>query len=151
MGRRKPRVPKTVKIPFLDKMVELILAGKKTATTRPRRYGQVGDCFEVQGRAMVLTKVSFMQLDSVANYYYREEGFESPGDFMATWNELHPGMKYDPHRKVYFHTFCSQAEYYEPHVHHFTFFGECEICGMRPQDLKYHPAYREKGEEQIRW
>lgn len=40
---------RVVRIPFKPEMARLVMAGKKTATTRTRRLGAPGDVFDVDG------------------------------------------------------------------------------------------------------
>ena len=46
-----------------------------------------------------------MYLHKIANTYYNEEGFDSPREFMAFWNIIHPKKKYQPNLVIYVHEF----------------------------------------------
>jgi len=94
-------------IPFQPEFKALMLSGKKTATTRPKRYGYPGDRFPAFGRTFVLTQVQRVYLDIVAHYHYLEEGFNSFDEFVNYWNRLHPRRTYqkEPTRVVFFHIF----------------------------------------------
>jgi len=91
-------------IPFRKDMQALILAGKKTATTRTKRYGIVGDWFYIGSKAYVLTNVEKVTLGYVATQKYRDEGFESPHDFIHVWQQIHPKGFIDE-QKVWLHEF----------------------------------------------
>jgi hypothetical protein len=75
------RVVKTeVKIPFKSDMKKLVLAGKKTCTSRTRKYGKSGDTFTVNKVTFVITKVRRMPISEVFNKYYKHEGFSTPDE-----------------------------------------------------------------------
>ena len=94
-----------VNIPFRDDMKLAILNGKKTCTSRNKRYGYIGDQFEIDGQKFVLTWVSHVYLDDVAHLKYQDEGFESPNQFIEVWNQIHPRKGFDPLQTVWLHEF----------------------------------------------
>jgi len=94
-----------VNIPFRDDMKLAVLNGKKTCTSRNKRYGCIGDQFEIGERKFVLTCVSHANLDYVAHDRYRQEGFESPAQFIGVWNQIHPRKGYAPEQVVWLHEF----------------------------------------------
>lgn len=100
-------MPKEVKIPFQPEFKELMLSDKKRATTRPNRYGHLGDWFRAFGEVFVLIDVYHIPLNRVAFNYYPEEGFNSSQEFKDCWNKLHPHVTFEqrPQRLVYFHLF----------------------------------------------
>jgi hypothetical protein len=100
-------MPKEVLIPFQPEFKESMLAGKKTATSRPKRYGYPGDWFPAFGKTFVLTAVQRTYLDIVVRLHYKEEGFDSPHAFVQYWNRLHPVITFSqrPSRVVYLHYF----------------------------------------------
>jgi len=74
--------------------------GRKIATTRGEKKGEIGDTFlipdprpETSGDAFLfqLIEVMAVDLETVANIYFRLEGFDSPEAFRATWRKLHRG------------------------------------------------------------
>ena len=124
-----------VEIPFLPEFETAIVTGRKTATTRTKRYGSPGDCFEAFGRAFVITDVRRMLLGTVAHQYYLEEGFDSDVDFIQCWTRIHPRKGYEPRQLVYLHLFRSQANVFPFHVHELNEFGICRICGCMPKSF----------------
>jgi len=91
-------------IPFRQDMQALILANKKTATTRTKCYGRAGDWFCVGNNSYILTNVEKVILDYVVTQKYKDEGFETPHDFIHVWEEIHPkGFITD--QKVWLHEF----------------------------------------------
>lgn len=92
-------------IPFLPEHQDLILIHQKTATTRYKKYGSPGDDFNVKEQNFVLTKVYRMPLKSVADIYYKEEGFNNPEEFKRTWIQIHPFKGFKPDDMVYLHIF----------------------------------------------
>ena len=80
-----------INLPFKPAMQEAILAGKKSCTSRYKRYGNPGDTFEMFGQRFILTSViGMIGLGVVANQLFREEGFDTPEAFWETWRKLHP-------------------------------------------------------------
>ena len=105
-----------IKIPFLPEFKEAILSGKKTATTRSKRYGKPGDIlsmfsngfiFTPQADSHVLTHVVQVPLYVVASFFYKEEGLDSPEAFIEVWDRIHRRKKYedDQKLKVWLHLF----------------------------------------------
>lgn len=94
-----------IKIPFNADFERLILEGKKTATSRTKRYGEVGDCFEAFGKEFFITDIQKLCLGIIATFHYEEEGFETPKEFAKCWAELHPRKGFDPYQYVYFISF----------------------------------------------
>lgn len=101
-----------IKIPFQPEFEASMLSGKKTATTRTRRYGYPGDWFKAFGRVFVLTEVYPTFLDVVVGLHSLEEGFNSIQEFIDCWDRLHPHITYlqRPSRSVYFHRFATKSE-----------------------------------------
>jgi hypothetical protein len=100
-------MPNQIFIPFQSEFKEPMLSGKKTATTRPTRYGYPGDWFPAFGKFWVLTLVYPTFLDIVVSDHYQDEGFDSSADFIRCWDRLHPHITYQlrPSRRVFFHRF----------------------------------------------
>jgi len=121
-----------IDIPFLPEWEGLMLTGKKTATSRTKRYGLQGDYFEAFGRVFILTDVYRIRLSYVACYHYLEEGCNSDFEFRKIWERLHPRKGFCPDQRVYFHRFKLQNSMYQWHVHELTDNGRCRICGCDP-------------------
>ena len=124
-----------VEIPFLPEWETLMLTGKKSATSRTKRYGSPGDYFEAFGRVFILTNVYRIRLASVAYYHYLEEGCNSDFHFRKIWERLHPRKGYCPEQKVYIHIFQPQDCMYQFHVHELKENGRCRICGCDPAPI----------------
>lgn len=94
-------------IPFQPEVKEVMLSGKKTATSRTKRYGYPGDWFPAFGKTFILTEVQRTYLDVVVRYHYSAEGFDSSHAFVQYWNRLHPRVPYvqNPGRVVFLHRF----------------------------------------------
>lgn len=124
-----------IDIPFMQEFEPLMLTGKKSATTRTKRYGYPGDYFEAFGRVFILTDIYRMALWRVASVHYLEEGFNYEYEFIETWERLHPRKGYQPDQKVYFHRFRLQTELCPWHVHELNEMGRCRICGCDPTPI----------------
>lgn len=92
-------------LPFLPEWREAMLLGRKTATTRRRPHATVGDTFEVFGRTFRVVAVAPMTLRDVHDFWWREEGVESPADYRLVWMRLHPRRGYVGTDRVYLHLF----------------------------------------------
>ena len=77
-----------VDIPFLPEWEGRMLTGKKSATSRTKRYGCEGDYFEAFGRQFILTYVCRIPLCRVANHNYLEEGCNSGFAFRKVWDQM---------------------------------------------------------------
>ena len=89
--------------------------GRKVATTRSERKGEIGDTFSIAdfrsddpdervAPMFRLLEVMAVDLETVANLYFRLEGFDSPEAFRATWRALHRGH-YSTKKLYYIHFF----------------------------------------------
>jgi hypothetical protein len=92
-------------LPFLTDFHAKVRSGRKTATARSKPYGKPGDRVQGPGVVLVLEHVVKVPLGSVANDCFWFEGLESPGEFIAIWEAIHPLKGYDPGQMVWFHRF----------------------------------------------
>jgi len=94
-----------IHIPFRDDMQERSLSGRKTATSRNQKYGDVGDIFRIRDGEFELIKVSRYTLEFVAKSKYRDEGFNSPEEFINIWKEIHYKLGWTPEKLIWFHEY----------------------------------------------
>jgi len=96
-----------IAIPFQEDFKPAMLNGRKTTTTRTKRYGYPGDWFPAFGKNFVLTQVYPTFLDIVVDRFYFEEGFDSVNEFIDCWDSLHPRVKFadNQRRLIYLHRF----------------------------------------------
>lgn len=99
------RAAREVNLPFNDRFRDQMLKGLKTMTSRTKRYGETGNTFAAFGATFLIRVTTQFTLGEIARYFYRNEGFSSPEEFIAFWNEIHPRKGYDPEQKVYVHDF----------------------------------------------
>ena len=101
-------------IPFNDWSRDKLHRGMKTATCRSKPYGKVNDIFEIflenrpRGQRVVsyiVTSITKKSLKNVSENHFAEEGAESPEEFIAVWNDIHPRRKFRPNDIKWFHTF----------------------------------------------
>lgn len=94
-------------IPFLPLFHAAIRAGEKTMTCRRTRYGKPGDILTVKGTPIRirLTNVEPVKLGLIAEHFYKQEGCETPQDFIDVWNRIHPRRRYWAGESVWWHTF----------------------------------------------
>ena len=103
-----------IEIPFSRDMAIAVIEGRKVATTRSERKGEIGDVFTIidpredhiltTGGEFRLLDVRRTTLLDVAKNYYRLEGFDSPAAFEKTWRALHRGH-FSLEKNVYLHFF----------------------------------------------
>jgi hypothetical protein len=105
-----------IEIPFNDWSKDKLRRGIKTATTRSKKYGEPGDTFEVRFnleqherfsrvRTYELVSITRKSLANVAERHFKEEGAESPQEFIEVWNDTHPRRKFRSQDIKYFHRF----------------------------------------------
>jgi hypothetical protein len=90
---------------FTPEMRQAIYGGRKCCTARNEPKGAVGDTFVIGARDYRIIDVQEQALNDVARLLYRQEGFESPGEFIMFWKSLHLGDPYLPWRTVHVHWF----------------------------------------------
>jgi len=81
-------------IPFNRWSIERIKYGVKCCTARTKKY-------EVEG----VTHIERMDLETVRNSYWRQEGANSPEEFEKVWKSIHPNRGFVGTDKVYVHWF----------------------------------------------
>jgi hypothetical protein len=106
-----------INIPFNSWSKERLLIGGKKATSRNKKYGQVGDVFVVGfergvasctmpfSHSYKLTHVEHVTLGFVADHCWRLEGAVDREEFIEVWNDIHPKKRFDKNQKVYLHVF----------------------------------------------
>ncbi|WP_442598854.1 ASCH domain-containing protein [Neobacillus sp. D3-1R] len=100
--------PKTCSVDRLVTLpadVELVLAGKKTATRRNGRYADVGEIMTLQGKDFVVEKVYSQSLGELTDEHAKQEGFETVEEYKQSILSYHPGMPWLPQMRVWVHEF----------------------------------------------
>jgi N4-acetylcytidine amidohydrolase len=100
--------PKTCSIERLITMpsdIELVLAGKKTATRRNGLYADVGEIMTLQGKDFVIENVYSQALGDLTDEHAKQEGFETVEDYKQSILAYHPGMPWLPQMRVWVHEF----------------------------------------------
>ena len=97
-------------IPFNEWSKARLNANHKNATSRNKRYGDVGDIFTVEIHDMKfkqyeLTHVERVTLAFVRDHFYWQEGCDVSDMFVGIWNEIHPKKKFVDEQKVWLHYF----------------------------------------------
>ena len=103
----------TIEIPFSREMAIAAIEGRKVATTRSEPKGEIGDIFSIKNPQIpnnpsyghfCLIEILDAQLETVRDFYFRLEGFDSPSEFVKTWKALHRGH-FVPDKWYYMHVF----------------------------------------------
>jgi len=104
-----------IQIPFRPHFKDAIIAGRKTATSRTKKYGNIGDEFEAFGYVFVIQRQERVKLSVVAQQHFRAEGFKNSGDFMNEWVSIHARKRYDPEQRIWLHWFQRKVPRHQPH------------------------------------
>lgn len=105
-----------IEIPFNDWSKGRLLTGYKMATTRNKKYGYIGDTFEVDLSSVIdedrgpfklfeLVAVFPLMLRKVAYDLFFIEGASSPTEFIEVWKDIHPEAGWTPGKMVWVHIF----------------------------------------------
>lgn len=100
---------KEIKIPFDEKTIESFKDLRMVCITHIEKYGEPGDFFGVAGMWYVFVSVTKQKLHTVPYRYYRENGYDSPDDFIFHWIELYG--KFDVFGDVWLHYFTRVSDY----------------------------------------
>lgn len=103
---------KEIKIPFNEWSKRKLILGTKIATSRNKRYGEIGDTFKVvfkdfnrEDREYQLTAILPLMLSHVGIFLYKIEGAESSKEFHDVWCDIHKRAGWTPEKIVYVHMF----------------------------------------------
>lgn len=94
-----------IDIPFQPEWYNKMLSGKKTCTSRTKKYGNVGDTFNIFGATFKIVDILYLPLNFISHSLYKEEGCDSPDKFIEIWVKLHPRKGWVPTQLVYAHKF----------------------------------------------
>jgi len=101
-----------IEIPFNEWSKARLRANHKVATSRNKRYGDVGDTFVVACgysdnplKYYELTHVERVTLAFVRDKFYWQEGCKDEDMFVFIWNDIHRRKKFEDEHKVWLHLF----------------------------------------------
>ena len=94
-----------INIPFNQWSKTRLKLGVKTATSRRKKYGQVGDTFIENNTEYIIIKQIHLPLETVTSKFWKEEGAKSPQEFKQIWESIHPKARYQPDMLVWLHLF----------------------------------------------
>lgn len=95
---------KKIIIPFNDWSKQRLII-RKRATSRYKKYGNVGDYFYVDDIQFEIELVIKVPLWFIAENLYRSEGADSVDEFIKVWKSIHPVKGYRPFDMVWYHHF----------------------------------------------
>jgi len=96
---------KIINLPFNDWSKQRIAEGVKTATSRNKRYGSIGDRFIIGDKIFEFDTVIMVPLWFVTKYLLATEGAFSKNEFIEIWNNIHPKKNYTDDHLVWYHHF----------------------------------------------
>lgn len=92
-----------IKIPFNLWSQDKLLFGLKTATSRHKKYGDVGDTFEMADRTYYINLIVKLPIWFIRNELYLTEGCDTPEEFEKIWTEIYHVFKLT--EEVWYHHF----------------------------------------------
>jgi len=104
-----------IQFPFRPHFKNAIITGRKHATSRTKKYGNIGDEFEAFGFVFVIQRQERLRLAVVAQAHFMAEGFEHPDEFKIEWALNHPGKGYRSDQRVWIHWFNRKIARHQPH------------------------------------
>ena len=116
-----------VEIPFRPHFRDAMIAGRKTVTSRNKKYGNPGDEFEAFGYVFVIERHERTSLRTVAEHYYEAEGFVGSMSFRAEWRSIHPLKGYDPDQRVWVHWFRRKDKKHDRRANRFPVARQLEL------------------------
>ena len=94
-----------IKIPFNKWSLERLLDERKTATSRNKCYGERNDVFIIRNKIFRITNIRQLKLITIATYCFKDEGCETPEEFINVWKSIHPRLGWTPDKRVWIHYF----------------------------------------------
>ena len=95
-----------IEMPFNDWSIKKLTSQTKKATSRTRKFGNVGDTFLcINGIQYIIDLVIKLPLWFIAEDLYRSEGATSVDEFIEQWKSIHPKRGYKPADEVWYHHF----------------------------------------------
>lgn len=104
-----------IQIPFRPHFKQALIEGRKIATARTKKYGNIGDEFEAFGYVFVIQRHERLRLAVVAQAHFVAEGFEHPDEFKIEWAKIHPRKGYNSEQRVWLHWFHRKGVRHMPH------------------------------------
>jgi len=90
------------------KLVEAVLAGRKTEQRRNGVYGWPGETFVLENKTFVITGLYRQRLGDMGDAGALAEGFPSLAVYQDIILRMHAGMDWDPESRVWVHAFAAQ-------------------------------------------
>lgn len=94
-----------IKIPFNLWSQDKLNCSLKKATSRYKKYAEVGDTFLMGGRVYYINLVVKLPLWFIRNYLYESEGCKSPEEFENIWIGIHEKRGFRLKDEVWYHHF----------------------------------------------
>ena len=91
------------------KMVEAVLAGRKTAQRRDGIYAYPQETFALEGTTFVVTDLKRQRLGDMTDADVQAEGYPSLTMYKELILRMHPGMGWNEDAMVWVHCFERQA------------------------------------------
>jgi hypothetical protein len=66
-------------------------------------YEKQDHLLALHGEALIETLEAWVVLAHVVSDAYIQEGCDSPGELIAVWEQIHPGVGYEPDKIVWAH------------------------------------------------
>ncbi|MDD5272534.1 MAG: ASCH domain-containing protein [Methylovulum sp.] len=92
------------------KLVAAAKAGNKTQQRRDGVYGWVGEVFELEGMAFVVTDLTRQRLGDMTDADAQAEGFPNLAVYKDIILKMHTGMSWDDDHLVWVHSFAATSK-----------------------------------------
>lgn len=99
-----------IKIPFNIRSEDKLLHKLKKATSRYKKYGEIGDTFIVDGQCYYINLVVKLPLWFIRNYLYESEGCNTPEEFEQIWIGIHEKRGFRLKDEVWYHHFTENVD-----------------------------------------
>jgi hypothetical protein len=94
-----------IEIPFNDWSKERLNLMVKRATSRNKKYGNVGDTFKVGDSKYQIELIVKLPLWFIQEELYESEGCFHNMEFEDIWVQIHPRAGWTPNKEVWYHKF----------------------------------------------
>lgn len=92
-------------LPFYPRFHDLIRSGVKNRTARTKKYGEAGDVVNSPVGPLRIKSVHLESLEAIRDVFWKDEGVESPDEFVKVWCRIHPRAGWTPAKRVWLHHF----------------------------------------------
>jgi len=94
-----------IEIPFNEWSKEKLNLCVKEATSRTKKYGDIGDTFIVGSQKYEIDLIIKLPLWFIAQVLYKSEGALNMYEFFQVWDKIHFRKKMELDKEIWYHHF----------------------------------------------